>query len=111
MSTDHEHAGHDHEGHEISLRPYITGFVLAVVLTLIPFLMVMNNSASTTTLVVVIFSTAIVQIIVHLRFFLHLRFTHEQRWDVFTFVFTAAVVLILVGGSIWILFSMNHLLM
>lgn len=111
MSTEHEHAAHGHDGHDVSLRPYITGFVLAVVLTLIPFLMVMNNSASRTTLVVVIFSTAIVQIMVHLRYFLHLRFTHEQRWDVFTFVFTAVVVLILVFGSIWIMFSLNHLLM
>ncbi len=111
MSTETEHADHGHGGHEVSLKPYITGFVLAAVLTLIPFLMVMNNSASTKTLVVVIFSAAIVQIMVHLRYFLHLRFTHDQRWDVFTFVFTAVVVLTLVGGSIWIMYSLNHLLM
>jgi len=107
MSTDTEHAhGADHGG----FRAYLTGFVLAVVLTLIPFLMVMTSAASTTTLVAVIFATAILQILVHLRYFLHLRFTYEQRWDVFSFVFTAVIVLILVFGSVWIMFSLHHLL-
>jgi cytochrome o ubiquinol oxidase operon protein cyoD len=107
MTTETEHShGAEHGG----LRSYLAGFVLAVVLTLIPFLMVMNKAASTTTLVIVIFSTAVVQILVHLRYFLHLRFTYEQRWNVFSFVFTAVIVLILVFGSVWIMFSLHHLL-
>jgi len=92
------------------LRGYLTGFLLALALTLIPFFMVMRGGFATTTLVVAIFAAAIVQILVHLRYFLHLHFSYKQRWDIFTFVFTAVVVCILVGGSVWIMHSLHTLL-
>jgi cytochrome o ubiquinol oxidase operon protein cyoD len=103
-------AGSDHE-HDGGVRGYMTGFLLALVLTLVPFFMVMEGSIDRSTLLVVIFGAAVVQVLVHLRYFLHLHFRHEQRWEVFTFVFTAAIVGILISGSVWIMHALHTLLM
>lgn len=102
--------GHANGQHGVNIRSYVTGFILAIILTMIPFYMVMHGGFSTVSLVAVIFGAAIIQILVHLHYFLHLSLKYEQRWDIFTFIFTALIVLILVGGSVWIMLSLHHLL-
>ena len=96
--------------HDGSVRGYLTGFLLALALTLVPFIMVMHGGFATSTLMLVIFTAAVVQVLVHLRYFLHLHFRHEQRWEVFSFVFTAVIVGILISGSIWIMHSLHTFL-
>jgi cytochrome o ubiquinol oxidase operon protein cyoD len=44
---------------------------------------------------------------VHLHYFLHLDRSPEQRWNVFALAFTAMVILIIVGGSVWIMFNLH----
>jgi len=88
-------------------RTYLTGFVLAIALTLLPFALVMYGWLSWTATVVWIFALAVVQILVHLHYFLHLDNSSAQRWNVMAFVFTGIIVLILVGGSVWIMFSLH----
>ncbi|MFC0323444.1 cytochrome o ubiquinol oxidase subunit IV [Gallibacterium melopsittaci] len=90
-----------------STKSYLIGFVLSVILTLIPFLMVMNHSAPKTTLLLVIAVTAVVQLIVQLVCFLHMGTSHDERWNLISFIFTAIVILLLVGLSIWIMWSLN----
>jgi len=108
MST--ETTNHSAVEHDGGVRGYLTGFLLALALTLVPFIMVMHGGFATSTLVTVIFSAAIVQILVHLRYFLHLHFRHEQRWEVFSFIYTAVIVGILIGGSVWIMHSLHTFL-
>jgi len=91
-----------------SARTYLTGFILAIVLTLIPFALVMDNWLSWTATVVSIFTLAVIQILVHLHYFLHLDASSSQRWNVMAIVFTGIIVLILVGGSVWIMFSLHY---
>jgi len=90
-----------------SLRTYVIGFLLAIGLTLLPFALVMNGWLSWTATVVSIFTLAVVQILVHLHYFLHLDGSSAQRWNVMALVFTGIIVLILVGGSVWIMFSLH----
>lgn len=102
------HVNHDYATTEHgSVKSYLIGFVLSVVLTLIPFLMVMNGSASKTTLLVIIAVTAVIQLIVQLVCFLHMGTSHDERWNLISFIFTAIVILLLVGLSIWIMWSLN----
>ncbi|WMR46688.1 cytochrome o ubiquinol oxidase subunit IV, partial [Stenotrophomonas maltophilia] len=71
----HDNHAHDHgtggESHG-TVKSYLIGFVLAVVLTVIPFWMVMSGDFSRTVNGVVIAITAVLQMLVHLVFFLHL---------------------------------------
>ena len=80
MDTDPRAAGHhgdeeelDHDTLHISVGGYVTGFVLSVILTAIPFWLVMAKVfANPTGTTVVILGFAIVQIYVHIVFFLHM---------------------------------------
>ncbi|AEC18050.1 cytochrome o ubiquinol oxidase subunit IV [Gallibacterium anatis] len=104
MSYDnHDYAATEHG----SVKSYLIGFGLSVILTLIPFLMVMNGSASKMSLLVIIAVTAVIQLIVQLVCFLHMGTSEDGRWNLISFIFTAIVILLLVALSIWIMWSLN----
>ena len=111
---DHDHDDHDDdEGHDHgSLRSYMTGFVLAVILTVIPFWLVMGkvfSSSSTTALVILAF--AVVQIVVHMVYFLHMNARSEGGWTMLALIFTVVLVVITLAGSLWVMFHLNHNMM
>ncbi|MEA1065813.1 cytochrome o ubiquinol oxidase subunit IV [Apirhabdus apintestini] len=103
--TDHSGASHG------SVKGYVTGFILSIILTLIPFWMVMNGSASHAMLLGVVLVTAVIQILVHLSFFLHMNTSSEGGWNMVAFIFTVLIIAILVVGSIWIMWNLNHNMM
>ena len=103
------HGNHDamHEHHG-SLRGYLTGFVLAAILTVIPFWLVMGHAiANQQVLILVILALAIVQIFVHIVYFLHLDTRSEAGWNMMAFIFTAVLVIIVLGASIWVMYAEN----
>lgn len=89
------------------LRSYITGFILSVVLTLLPYLLVQRHAQSHVFLVVAIFGFAIVQLFIQLIFFLHLDRGSSRRWNIVVLAFATMVVVIVVGGSLWIIGNLN----
>jgi cytochrome o ubiquinol oxidase operon protein cyoD len=55
--------------------------------------------------------TAIVQIVVHLKYFLHLDFSKKGRLNTFSFLFTTLIIVMVVGLSVWIIYAANDLMM
>ncbi|WP_342221713.1 cytochrome o ubiquinol oxidase subunit IV [Candidatus Fukatsuia endosymbiont of Tuberolachnus salignus] len=103
-----DHAETDHTGASHgSLKSYLIGFVLSVILTVIPFAMVMNDSASHSIILTVVVALALVQIIVHLVYFLHMNGSSAERWNLVAFVFTVIIIAIVVIGSLWIMYNLN----
>lgn len=101
------HGAHPAEGAgHGSVRSYVTGFVLSVILTVIPFGLVMSGLLPTATAVSICVGFAVAQILVHLVYFLHMNGSSSQSWNNAAFVFTVLIVAILVVGSLWV---MNHL--
>lgn len=94
-----------------SVKTYMTGFILSIILTVIPFWMVMNGSASHATILGVVLVTAVVQILVHLSCFLHMNTKSDEGWNMTAFVFTVLIIAILVVGSIWIMWNLNYNMM
>lgn len=94
-----------------SILPYVTGFVLAVVLTLLAYNAVVNHMWTGTTLVAIIISLAIAQLIVQLVFFLHFGRGKDARWNMATFFFMMIILTILVGGTLWIMDNLNYNMM
>ena len=91
-----------------SFKGYVTGFVLAAVLTAIPFWLVMGDvigDSRITGLVVMAF--AIVQVVVHMIFFLHMNTRSEGGWTVLALIFTVTVVVITLVGSLWVMHHLN----
>lgn len=111
MSAHHEHTHHDdHDGGhgEITLRGYMTGFILAVILTIIPFWLVMGNvleNSGVTALVIL--AIGAVQMLVHIVYFLHMSPSAEGGWNLLALIFTVIVIVIALVGSIWVMFNLQ----
>src|SRR4051794_31537068 len=83
-----------------SIKGYLIGFVLSVILTAVPFGMVMFPGFSHETILASILAMAVVQVLVHVYYFLHLNASIEERWNVVAFTFTIIITLIIVAGSV-----------
>ncbi|MBR0550986.1 cytochrome o ubiquinol oxidase subunit IV [Stakelama marina] len=108
--TDHAHAHDDHHEAEMphgSFKGYMIGFILSVILTAIPFALVMTGVLDRSTTVVAILAMAVVQIFVHMVYFLHMNFKVEGGWSMLALIFTVVFVLITLAGSIWVMYHMN----
>ncbi|MGC4029757.1 MAG: cytochrome o ubiquinol oxidase subunit IV [Steroidobacteraceae bacterium] len=104
MSAPHAAAGHA----PVTLRGYLTGFALAVVLTAVPFWLVMSHvlpGRQLTAFIIVGF--AAVQIVVHMIYFLHMTTRAEEGWSLTALVFTVILVVITLAGSTWVLYHLN----
>lgn len=94
-----------------SRSAYLTGLALAVVLTAIPFAVVAFGLLSPVPALVAIAIAAIIQIGVHLRYFLHLDLTHTPRDNTVALVFAVFLIFVMVGGSLWIMFDLHNRMM
>lgn len=116
MSAHHNdgHGHHDHDHHDANvphstLKGYVTGFILAVVLTAIPFYLVMNKSIeSSATMGFVLLGIAAVQVVVHMIYFLHMDGKVQGGWSMLAMMFTIMVVVVMLSGSLWVMYHMNH---
>lgn len=120
MSADAHHvaaAGHGHHdahsgGGHGSFQSYMTGFVLSVILTVIPFWLVMGNvldNSLVTTLVILALGG--VQMVVHVIYFLHMSTKSEGGWTFMALIFTITLVVIMLAGSVWVMYHLNHNMM
>jgi cytochrome o ubiquinol oxidase operon protein cyoD len=93
------------------LRTYLWGFGLALVLTLIPFGLAAYTQTAARTLYIVIAVCAVIQVVVHFRFFLHITLARNKREDLQLILFTVLILAIMVGGTLWILFNLYYRMM
>ncbi|WP_029061699.1 cytochrome o ubiquinol oxidase subunit IV [Labrenzia sp. DG1229] len=100
----------DHSA-ERTLSTYLTGFVLAVVLTAIPFALVWGGLLTGPAVYYVIAVAAVLQVVVHLVFFLHLNLRSTPAENLFFLGFAAVLIFIMVGGSLWIMMDLHHRMM
>ena len=91
-----------------SVKEYVLGLLLSVILTGIPFALVMSGGLSETINVTIILLCAVGQILVQLVFFLHMNGASGQLWNTVSAVFAVVLVAILIVGSIWIMQHLNH---
>ncbi|WP_299256009.1 cytochrome o ubiquinol oxidase subunit IV [uncultured Kushneria sp.] len=103
----HSQESHDHG----SVKSYTTGLILSIILTVIPFGLVMTGALSAMTTLAAIMIMAVVQIVVQVVYFLHLNEGSGPRWNMISLWFTILIVGIVVVGSVWIMFHLNHNLM
>jgi len=89
-------------------RSYLTGFALSVVLTAIPFWLVMSGVISDpliTTLLIM--GLGMVQILVHMVYFLHMNTKSEGGWTFMAAMFTIIIIVIALSGSLWVMYHLN----
>lgn len=101
------HAHGDTHGHG-SRAGYRIGSILAILLTAVPFWLVMSGALhDAEATAILIFALAIVQIVVHVTCFLHLDTRAEGGWALLAFLFTTVIVVLTIGGSVWVMTHLN----
>jgi cytochrome o ubiquinol oxidase operon protein cyoD len=107
-SDAHHSHGHSHEAGHGSFRGYMTGFVLSVILTAIPFWLVMAGVLDSKLLTaVIVMGIGVVQIVVHMVYFLHMNPRSEGGWTMMALIFTLIIVGIAIAGSLWVMHHLN----
>jgi cytochrome o ubiquinol oxidase subunit IV len=95
-----------------TLGSYMIGFGLSVLLTAIPFWLVITKAlANPQATGIVIMAFAAVQIVVHMIFFLHMSTRSEGGWTFMALIFTVVLVVITLSGSMWVMYHLNHNMM
>jgi len=94
-----------------SFRSYATGLVLAVILTVLPFWLVMTAAAPAGLLFPAVIALSVAQIGVHLHYFLHIGESAERRWNVIALILATVVVVVVIGGSLWVIHELDEHMM
>jgi cytochrome o ubiquinol oxidase operon protein cyoD len=97
-----------HEQAHGSLKTYTAGFVLSIILTLVAYVLTVRQMISGWALIFILAGLAVLQLFVQLIFFLHLGRESKPRWNLWVLVFAAGVVIMLVFGSLWIMYNLNY---
>ena len=108
MSSGHDEHHDEGGGFHATFGGYMTGFVLSVILTAIPFWLVMGKVfASSTTTTILILGLGMVQIVVHMIYFLHMTSKAENGWSMMSLIFTLVLVVIALSGSLWVMYHLK----
>jgi len=87
---------------------YLLGFILAAALTAAAFWLTASGVlGGPSTTVPLVLGLGLVQIIVHMVFFLHMSPRTEGGWTLMALIFTAVLVVIALSGSIWVMYHLN----
>ena len=99
---------------KLTVKPYIIGFVLSLLLTFGAFFIVNQHVSpqhmefSHTFIIMTILILAIAQLLVQLFFFLHMGREQKPRWNMAVFLSFISLILMIVIASIWIMYHLNY---
>ena len=92
-------------------RDYVTGLVLALVLSCAAFAAVWWRPAAPHVLLGAVYLLGLVQVLAHFRYFLHVDLRAPSRDKLQLLVFSAIIVLLMVGGTLVILADLRARMM
>jgi cytochrome o ubiquinol oxidase operon protein cyoD len=97
-----------------SIKSYVSGFLLSIMLTLVAYFLVQRHISSEHSVIshdVLIFMVtglALTQLMVQLVFFLHVDSEQKPRWNLVALLFAVTILVIIVFGSLWIMNNLNY---
>jgi cytochrome o ubiquinol oxidase operon protein cyoD len=119
--------GHEQIGHAVDIAPgdehlegggiaervygYLTGLGLAILLTATSFFVAGTDLVWQPSIPVALVVLAIAQMGVHLVFFLHITTGADNTNNVLALAFGILIVILVIGGSLWIMANLNHNMM
>lgn len=94
-----------------SLKSYVIGLLTSILLTAISFFLVSSKLLAGHTLMYTLIGLALLQAIAQLLFFLHLGQEDKPQWETASFYFMVLVLVIIVIGSLWIIYDLDYRVM
>jgi cytochrome o ubiquinol oxidase operon protein cyoD len=101
------------DGREVAegLRGYLIGLGLATLITVVAFFISQTSLVWQPSIPIALFVLAIAQMGVHLVFFLHITTGPDNTNNVLALAFGVLIVFLLIVGTTWIMYHMNHNMM
>jgi cytochrome o ubiquinol oxidase operon protein cyoD len=96
-----------HHASHGSVKSYVVGMLLSLVLTFASFGVVMTHAVPKSMGLTAVVVLCVVQLVVQLKYFLHLGSAADQRANTAIFVCTALAIVIIVAGSLWVIHNAN----
>ncbi len=90
------------------IKGYFIGLVLAVGLSAVSFYLARSTLVWTPSIPIALSVLAAAQMGVHLVFFLHMTTGDDNLNNALALAFGVLIVMLLVFGSLWIMFHLNH---
>ena len=94
-----------------TLKSYMIGLFLSLLFTFASFAIVTDHRLSIETLYGLLTVFAICQLLAQVVYFLRFNMTKDGRWNTMPFLFTGIIILILVFGSLWIMYNLDYNMM
>jgi len=85
------------------VRGYLKGFTLALLLTIVPFGVVVWGTFGAGRTLVFLGFCALGQFIVQMRYFMHIDLSRQKREDLQLILFSTLLLVMMAGGTIWII--------
>jgi cytochrome o ubiquinol oxidase operon protein cyoD len=102
---------HAEGGTGLRILGYLTGLGLALLLTVTSFFVAGTDLVWEPSIPVALVVLAIAQMGVHLVFFLHITTGPDNTNNVLALAFGILIVILVMGGSLWIMANLNHNMM
>ena len=100
--------GDEHEGSvRTRILGYVVGLGLAILLTVTSFFIAGTDLVWQPSIPVALIVLAIAQMGVHLVFFLHITTGPDNTNNVMALAFGVLIVILVIGGSLWIMANLN----
>lgn len=94
-----------------TLKGYVIGFIGALILTAASFSLVVFKLLAGKALLYTLVALALVQALLQLLCFLHLKLGVKDHWDTVVFYFMVLILLIVALGSLWIMNDLDERMM
>jgi cytochrome o ubiquinol oxidase operon protein cyoD len=98
----------DEHDHGESLRGYLIGLGLSILITAVAFYIARTTLVWQPSIPVALFVLAVAQMGVHLAFFLHITTGPDNTNNVLALAFGVLIVMLVLVGSLWIMSHLNH---
>jgi cytochrome o ubiquinol oxidase operon protein cyoD len=94
-----------------NLKGYLIGLILSLILTGASFALAAIGLARGSGLVFTLIALGIIQAIAQILFFLHVGQEAKPHLETLIFSFMVLVLLVIVSGTLWIMFDLNNRVM
>jgi cytochrome o ubiquinol oxidase operon protein cyoD len=96
---------------DTSIKPVVIGFFLSVICTLASYWIVAGHFLRPWAFLPAVAALGFLQTFVQLVCFLHLGVEEKPRWNLAMFLFMLLVVVVVIGGSLWIITNLDYRMM
>ena len=93
------------------IQGYVIGLLLATLLTIVSFYVAKSHQFWQPSIPIALVVLAIAQMGVHLVFFIHITTAPDNTNNILALAFGVLIVALIIVGSLWIMYNLNHNLM